>query len=212
MVCYTENANDTGEYNHCYLAHCPLVFQISLATWTLCCSPLPTSLNFPVLRLVLVHFILFLAFNAPSLASQLPFRLAPKLPMPKKPDYILECLELASVNIFSGLWNLLGLGPLTRWGLVPQYGQVILASQVALVVKNPPANAGDISDVGLIPGSGRFPGEGPGNPLQYSCLENPMDKGAWRATTHGVTKSWTQLKQFACVAPQCSRCCCCCFC
>ena len=129
MVCYSAKANDTGVYNHCYLAHCPLVFQISLATWTLCCSPLLTSLNFPVPRLALIHFILFLAFNAASLASQLPFRPAPKLPMPKKPDYILEYLELASVSIFSGLWNLLGLGPPTRWELVPQYVQVILASR-----------------------------------------------------------------------------------
>ena len=55
------------------------------------------------------------------------------------------------------------------------------ASQVAPVVKNPPANAGGI---GLIPGSGRFPGGGHGSPLQYSCLENPMDRGAWRATVH----------------------------
>ena len=52
------------------------------------------------------------------------------------------------------------------------------------VVKNPPANAGD---VGLIPGSGRCPEEGNGNPLQYSCLENPKDRGAWQATVHGVS-------------------------
>ena len=52
-------------------------------------------------------------------------------------------------------------------------------------VKNPPANSGD---VGLIPGSGRCPGEGTGNPLQYSCLGNPMDREAWRATVHGITK------------------------
>ena len=58
------------------------------------------------------------------------------------------------------------------------------------VVKNLPANAGD---VGWIPGWGRSPGEGKGNPLQYSCLENPMDRGAWQATIHGVIKSWTQL-------------------
>ena len=58
------------------------------------------------------------------------------------------------------------------------------ASQVVLVVKNPPANTGDIRDVGLITGSGRFPGGGHGNPLQYSCLENPMDRGAWGATGH----------------------------
>ena len=53
------------------------------------------------------------------------------------------------------------------------------------VVKNPPANA---ADAGSIPGSGRFPGVGNGNPLQYSCLENPMDRGDWRATVHGVLK------------------------
>ena len=56
------------------------------------------------------------------------------------------------------------------------------------VVKNPPANAGD---TGLIPESGRSPGEENGNPLQYSCLENPMDQEAWWATVHGVAKSWT---------------------
>ena len=59
------------------------------------------------------------------------------------------------------------------------------------MVKNPPANAGDRRDMGLIPGSGRYLGGGNGNLLQYSCLENPMDRGAWRATVHGVTKSWT---------------------
>ena len=53
------------------------------------------------------------------------------------------------------------------------------------MVKNPPANAGDM---GLIPGLGRSPGEGNGNPFQYSCLENPMDRGAWWATVHGVAK------------------------
>ena len=68
------------------------------------------------------------------------------------------------------------------------------ASQVALVVKNLPTNAGDIKDVGSIPGLGRFPGRGHGNPLQYSCLENAMDRGAWQATVHGIAKSWTQLK------------------
>ena len=62
--------------------------------------------------------------------------------------------------------------------------------EVALVVKNPPANVGD-TDVGLIPGSGRSPGGGNDNLFQYSCLENPMDRGAWRATIHGVTQSWT---------------------
>ena len=59
------------------------------------------------------------------------------------------------------------------------------------VVKNPPANARDPRDVGLIPGSGRSPGVGKGNPHQYCCLENSIDRGAWRATVPGVTKSWT---------------------
>ena len=63
------------------------------------------------------------------------------------------------------------------------------ASQVAQVVKNPPANTGDIGDTGSIPESGRSPGEGNGNPLQYSYPENPMGRGAWQATIHGVAKS-----------------------
>ena len=62
------------------------------------------------------------------------------------------------------------------------------ASQVVLVVKNPPANAGDLRDTGSIPGLGRSRGGGHGNPLQYSCLENPMDGGAWWATVHGVAE------------------------
>ena len=61
------------------------------------------------------------------------------------------------------------------------------------MVKNPLANAGDIQDTGLIPGSGRSPGEGNGDPLQYSCLENPMDRGAWQVTVCGVTKRQTRL-------------------
>ena len=65
------------------------------------------------------------------------------------------------------------------------------ASQVALVLKNRHTNAGDIREAVPIPGSGRFPGGGPGNPLQYPCLENPMDRGTWWATFHKVTKSWT---------------------
>ena len=61
------------------------------------------------------------------------------------------------------------------------------------MVKNSPANTGDTRDAGSIPGLGRPPGGGNGNPLQYSCLKNPMDRGAWQATVHGVAKSWTQL-------------------
>ena len=61
------------------------------------------------------------------------------------------------------------------------------------MVKNLPANAGDARNVGWIPGPGRSPGEGNGKPLQYSCLENSMDRGAWQAAVHGVLKSWIQL-------------------
>ena len=68
------------------------------------------------------------------------------------------------------------------------------ASQAALVVKNLPASAQDARDVGSVPGSGGSPGGGHGNPLQYSCLENPMDRGAWLATVHGVGKSRIRLK------------------
>ena len=64
------------------------------------------------------------------------------------------------------------------------------ASMVAQMLRNLPA----VWETGLIPGSGISSGEGHGTPLQYSCLENPMSRGAWRATVHGVTKSWTQLK------------------
>ena len=62
-----------------------------------------------------------------------------------------------------------------------------------LEIKNLPANAGDTRDSGSVPESGRSPGVGNGNPLQYTCLENPMDRGAWQATVYGVTKSWTRL-------------------
>ena len=72
------------------------------------------------------------------------------------------------------------------------------ASQVVLVVKNLPANAGDVRDTGSIPGLGRFPAGGHGNPVQCSCLENPMDRRAWWAIVHRVAKSWTQLKQLSC--------------
>ena len=64
-------------------------------------------------------------------------------------------------------------------------------------MKNLPANANaeDVRDMGLVPSSRRVPGEGNGNPLQYSCLGNPMDRGSWRAGVHGVTKSQTQVKR-----------------
>ena len=63
------------------------------------------------------------------------------------------------------------------------------------MVKNLPANAGDVRDTGSIPGLGRSSGEGHGNLLQYSCLENPMDRRAWQAAIHGITKSPTRLKR-----------------
>ena len=65
------------------------------------------------------------------------------------------------------------------------------------VVKNLLANAGDVGDPGSIPGLGRYPGAGNGNPLQHPCLENSMDRGAWRATVHGVAKTWTWLSDRA---------------
>ena len=71
------------------------------------------------------------------------------------------------------------------------------ASQVALVMKDPPANAGDLRDTGVIPGPGRSSGGWHGNPLQYSCLENSIDRGAWQATVHRVAKNQTGLKRLS---------------
>ena len=79
----------------------------------------------------------------------------------------------------------------SRWtfGICPRFSQVL--PQVALMVKNLPANAGGVRDVGSIPQLRRSSGGVHGNPLQYSCLENPMHKGAWQAAAHRVAKSWT---------------------
>ena len=102
-------------------------------------------------------------------------------------------------------WDLLSCGSINSRATEPVFG--VLTDMVTIVkgqwlsraprgfsggslVKNLPANAGDM---GSIPGSGRSPGEGNDSPLQYSCLGNPMDRGAWWATVHGVAKSWTQL-------------------
>ena len=65
------------------------------------------------------------------------------------------------------------------------------------LVNKLPANVGNTRDMGSIPGLGRSPGGGHGNPLQYSCLESPMDREAWKAMVHGIKKSWTQLKQLS---------------
>ena len=88
------------------------------------------------------------------------------------------------MHVLCGYWDVVSL----RW--IHLTG----ASQVALVVKNPPANAEDVRDAGSIPGLGRSLGGGHGNPLQFSCLENPMDRGAWEAIVHRITKNWTRLK------------------
>ena len=71
---------------------------------------------------------------------------------------------------------------------------------VAQRLKRLPVSAHNAGNLGSIPGSGRSPGEGNGHPLQYSCLENPMDRGAWWAAVHGVAKSQTQLNDFTCHA------------
>ena len=78
---------------------------------------------------------------------------------------------------------------------VLESGAIAFSTQVVLVVKNSPANAGQIKDAGLIPGLQRSPGGRHGNPVQYSCLENPRDRRAWWATIHRVEKSQTQLMQ-----------------
>ena len=77
------------------------------------------------------------------------------------------------------------------------WGELVFSSQVVLELKNLPANAGDVRDAGSIPGPGRSPGGGRGNRHQYSCQENPMDRGAWRATVHRVARSQTRLKQLS---------------
>ena len=92
-----------------------------------------------------------------------------------------------------------------RFSPAGEFGKCLpRASQVVLVMKNPPANAGGVRGVrgaGSIPGSGRPPRGGSSNPLQSSCLESPLDRGAWRATVHGVAKSQTRLKRLSTHAP-----------
>ena len=82
---------------------------------------------------------------------------------------------------------------------------ISITSQVALAVKNLPASAADLRDTDSIPGSGRSPGRGHGNPLQCSCLENPMDRGTWQAIVHRVAKSQTQLKPLSMYADYSSK-------
>ena len=119
----------------------------------------------------------------------------------------LHALSLGSVIFFLQVWFLMLTDIKITWhatrllasweketpiGSSHGYGEPG-ASQVAPVVKNPPASAGDIRDAGLIPGLGRSPEEGNSNPFQYSCLENSTDREAWCAAVHGVAKIWTRF-------------------
>ena len=124
-----------------------------------------------------------------------------------KPDYFLLPAILA---LISAQWSQHCAVSMIQLGVVfwfcfvifcflAVYSREILSLYVGMsgfpggtVVKNPPANAGDTRDTGSIPGSGRCPGAGNSNPFWYSCLENPMDRGAWRPTVHGVAKSQIQ--------------------
>ena len=101
--------------------------------------------------------------------------------------------------MLQNLWNILYLfvTSMLVWSLNSIHHYSHWTSQVVLVAKNTPANAGDTGDMGSVPGLGRSPGGGHGNPFQYSRLGNSMDRGAWRAAVHGVAKSWTQLKQLS---------------
>ena len=92
-------------------------------------------------------------------------------------------LKISKVSIDMGKLSYILMGVNIEWGFPG-----------GSVVKNPPANAGTVGDLGLIPVLGRSPGIGNGNPLQYSCLDNPVDREAWGATIHGVAKKQTRLK------------------
>ena len=123
--------------------------------------------------------------------------------MEMESPFLLASLELGwRATVLGAIFSQCGVRPACSQALVLCTSDILLvnlemrtfplnlgASQVALVVKNLPANAGDMRDVGSVPGSGRSPGGESGNPLPYSCLENPMDRGTWRATVHGVAKN-----------------------
>ena len=100
------------------------------------------------------------------------------------------------------MYGQLGVGAL--WGHVALHPPFQHLYKVALVVKHPPAYSGELRDTTSFSGTGRSPRGGHSNPLQYSCLENPMDRGGWRAAVHRVAKSWTRLKRLsmhACTEP-----------
>ena len=115
--------------------------------------------------------------------------------------------SISSPNEYSGLisfgiywFDLLVVQGTQESSPTPRFESInisVFSLQVALVVKNTPANAGDIRDVGSIPGLGSSPRGGHGSLLKYSCLENPMNRGAWWATVHSIAQSRTQLKQLS---------------
>ena len=128
----------------------------------------------------------------------------------------LRCLRTRAHVVICGLWVATCLRRAAWWADDPQgLSRAFLrqkcvelhwASRVVPVVKNLPANPGKVRDAGLIPGSGRFPGGGHSNPLQYSSLENPMDRGDWWAAVYRVAKSRTWLSTQAREAEPSNRC------
>ena len=97
-------------------------------------------------------------------------------------DLLSDCISYLLVLALDATIGSVNKVPAEDW-------EEVWSSQMVLVVKNPPANAGDIRDSGSIPGWGRSPGGGHGNPLQYFCIKNPIDREAWWTTVHGVAKS-----------------------
>ena len=114
--------------------------------------------------------------------------------IPSSPRVWIFIIQVKHAKLTVPPGDLLKQKRLTFMGIFRRASCLVWASQVTLVVRNQPTSAGDIRDTGSIPGSRRVPGGGNGNPLQYSCLENPMDREAWRAIVHGITESWTRLK------------------
>ena len=141
-----------------------------------------------------------MGFSRQKYWSGLPF------PSPEIPLICIEIWYLFFTFLLHFEWQFLGLFNLYKWhNFIPFYGWGIFYVSLHFwnlncvnglpywLSDNTPANAGDMD---LIPVSGRSPGEGNGNLLQYSCLENSMGRGAWWATVHGITKSWTRLSSW----------------
>ena len=158
--------------------------------WNLKLSPLKPSPSIVFLNLVTYTSILPKSLESSlTLTFLSPFTFNPMTIIVDSPYYIqnltaLHCCHRSLNHHYFSLGMLVSQG---------YHG----ASQIVLVVKNPPANAEDIRNVCSVSGLGRSPGGWHGNPLQYSCLENPMSKGASWATVHRVTKSQTRLKQLS---------------